>query len=89
MISNCANPDCGIPLRYLRDGRLFQFEVKTAPARAAEPGMVQPGAKKISRGVWHFWLCGHCSSSMTLEFDQFKGVTLRPLHHHSAPQLAS
>jgi hypothetical protein len=41
---------------------------------------VQATAKKVSRGVWHFWLCGPCSSNMTLEFDQLKGVKLKPLH---------
>ena len=87
MVSNCANPACATPLRYLRDGRLFQFEIKSVAASEALPE-VQPSAKKVSRGVWHFWLCGHCSSNLTLEFDQLKGVTLKPLHS-SFPQLAS
>jgi len=30
MLPQCANPSCCTPLRYLRDGRLFQFEVRAA-----------------------------------------------------------
>lgn len=86
MVSNCANPACATPLRYLRDGRLFQFEVKAVPDQGQPT--IQTNAKKVSRGVWHFWLCGHCSSNLTLEFDQLKGVKLRPLHH-SCSHLAS
>lgn len=80
MVSNCANPACATPLRYLRDGRLYQFEVKAVPASEAAQS-VQPGSKKVSRGVWHFWLCGPCSTNLTLEFDRLKGVKLKPLHH--------
>ena len=27
MVGRCANPECGIPFRYYRDGKLFRFEV--------------------------------------------------------------
>jgi hypothetical protein len=68
MVTKCANPDCSIPLRYLRDGRLFQFEVRSpAPSR------------KLSRQVAHFWLCGSCSSTLTLAFDATSGVRVVPL----------
>ena len=88
MVSNCANPACAIPLRYLRDGRLFQFEVKAlTPAR--EGGTVaRPGKKTIPRQVWHYWLCGQCSVSMTLEFDGREGLKVIPLPH-SHPQYSA
>ena len=27
MVANCANPECGAPFRYFRDGRLFRFDL--------------------------------------------------------------
>lgn len=69
MTSHCANPDCAVPLRLLRDGRLYQFEVR-------------PQAPKVpansSRHLSHFWLCGECSSKLTLVFDQVKAVVVKP-----------
>jgi hypothetical protein len=85
MVSNCANPKCAAPLRYLRDGRLFQFEVRSLNKTDA----VEPTQKRRSfRQVWHYWLCGACSSSMTLQFDQLRGLKIKPLQH-SCSQLAS
>ncbi len=74
--SQCANPACAVPLRILRDGRLFQFEVK--PKISAENWATSASAK-ISRKISHFWLCGQCSSRLTLGFDQLKGVVVKPL----------
>jgi len=74
--SQCANPACAVPLRILRDGRLFQFEVK--PKISAENWATSASAK-ISRKISHFWLCGQCSSRLTLAFDQLKGVVVKPL----------
>ena len=87
MVSHCANPECSAPLRYLRDGRLFQFEVR---ALHAVPLSSTPGAsarRKPPRQVSHFWLCGQCASNLTLMFDQQRGVVLMPLH--PVPQAAS
>lgn len=81
MVKNCANPACSVPLRYLRDGRLFQFEVKTR---------VEP--RKLSRQVSHFWLCGRCASTLTLTFDPNNGVQLVPLvpmHGIAGAQIAA
>jgi hypothetical protein len=73
VVSNCANPACAVPLRYLRDGRLFQFEIR--PHASEE----QPSpARRIPRQVSHFWLCGECSSKLTLVFDQLRAVVLKP-----------
>jgi hypothetical protein len=75
VVSQCANPECGVPLHYLRDGRLYQFEV-----RALNHVKDQPGTKKKPlRQVWHYWLCGSCSSILTLQFDQRKGLQVAPL----------
>jgi len=75
VVSNCANPACATPLRYLRDGRIYQFEVRSAPQTGTAV------ARKLgARRVWHFWLCGRCSSSLTLTFDQMEGLQIIPLH---------
>lgn len=94
MVSNCANPACATPLRYLRDGRLFQFEVKALAANGADT-VPRLAKKTVSRQVWHYWLCGQCSASMTLEFDGREGLKVTPLPHShqlpysAVPQLAS
>lgn len=66
MLAKCANPDCGAPFRYLRDGRIFRVE------RAAERGE-SPG-----HNVEHFWLCGACSAFLTLHTDRDGNVSVVP-----------
>lgn len=58
MVSNCANPKCGKPLHYLREGRIFVFEVST--------GAEGPNGKR-SRRLEHFWLCGECAPTMVVQ----------------------
>ena len=75
----CANPDCAAPLRHLEDGRLFQFEVRSfslpSTARCGETTPKSRGSRQVS----HFWLCGQCSSNLTLTFEQAKAVIVTPL----------
>jgi len=81
VVSNCANPKCGIPLRYLRDGRLFQFEIRALSSNMTrEKSRLVDHKKRPLRQVWHYWLCGACCSTMTLQFDQFRGLKITPLH---------
>jgi hypothetical protein len=79
-MTHCANPACAIPLRYLRDGRLFQFEVRRKfPIAEQLPGNQSPSAaERWVRKVSHFWLCGKCASTLTLAFDALKGVVVKP-----------
>ena len=58
MVSNCANPTCGKPLHYLREGRIFVFDV---------PGAVDATDGKRTRRLEHFWLCGACAQTMTVQ----------------------
>ena len=51
MVSHCANPDCRRELRYLRDGKIYQFVLSP-----------RTGSKRLE----HFWLCGECFKNMTL-----------------------
>jgi hypothetical protein len=79
VVSNCANPSCAAPLRYLRDGRLYQFEVKSTCGDWELTASTNNSRKQPVRQMWHFWLCGQCSSSLTLSFDQNKGLRIVPL----------
>jgi len=60
MISNCANPDCGKPLHYLREGRIYIFNTPTATVASGKTGQ---------RRLEHYWLCGVCMEKLTLAQD--------------------
>ncbi len=75
MLSKCANPACNSRFQYLREGKLFQFEVY--------PPGVQPGLQLVGKipppKVERFWLCSHCASRMTLALEQQQKVIVVPL----------
>jgi hypothetical protein len=58
MVSYCANPQCAKPLYYLREGRIFVFDV---------PFQNLGGEGKGTRRIEHYWLCGSCLQTMLLE----------------------
>jgi hypothetical protein len=58
MVNHCANPKCCKPLHYLREGRVYVFEV-TLPASAT--------SERAVRRMEHFWLCGVCCEVYFLE----------------------
>ncbi len=76
MVSKCANPECSATFHYLRDGKVFQLQVESAPP--TEPHLLHPS--KPPARVEHFWLCGLCASTMTLLVDSGKVVAV-PLDH--------
>ncbi|HEY1937835.1 MAG TPA: hypothetical protein VGJ33_07875 [Candidatus Angelobacter sp.] len=73
MLAKCANPSCSTPLVYLREGKIFMIE---------GPGQLNvtnsPSAPKSPNRVEHFWLCGPCSSQMTVTSDRKRGVQVVP-----------
>lgn len=69
MVNNCANPGCGKPLHYLREGRIYIFD---ASAGAAEPGV------KRQRRLEHYWLCGLCYATMILVQDDRGDIRVLP-----------
>jgi hypothetical protein len=77
MLSKCANPECTAPFHYLRDGKLFQIDTSAGIPHSAGPQLVDEA--KLSHRIEYFWLCGNCSSSMTLAFHRGKGVVMVPL----------
>jgi hypothetical protein len=80
MTSHCANPECSIPLRDLNHGRLFQFEIRPASQRigTGTDHNLRSLSQSIARTIAHFWLCGQCSSNLTLVFDALQGVKVSP-----------
>ena len=69
MVNNCANPQCNKPLHYLRDGRIFVFDVLDEA--------IGPDGKR-SRHMEHYWLCGDCSPALQLERSTTEGVKVLP-----------
>src|ERR1700722_3618597 len=55
MINQCANPNCSKLLRYLREGRIFAFDIPDPR------GPVISG--RIAHRREHYWLCGACAQS--------------------------
>lgn len=60
MVNQCANPSCGKPLHYLREGRIFVFDLP-------DPDVPVPAPGGRARRLQHFWLCGPCSEIMVME----------------------
>jgi hypothetical protein len=73
MVSNCANPECGKPLHYLRDGKIFQLHFRSADN------------KNVTKRVEHFWLCGDCSVVYDVR-QAAAGVEVVPLGRTRMPQ---
>jgi hypothetical protein len=70
MVNNCANPQCAKPLHYLREGKIFVFDVKNRSGAALND--------KRGHHLEHFWLCGTCSQIFRVEQETEQGVRLVP-----------
>ena len=68
MVNHCSNPQCAKPLHYLREGRIFVFDV---------PVQSVGGEGKRTRRIEHYWLCGACLQTMLLE-QSTEGIRLIP-----------
>jgi len=71
VLAKCANPSCSTTLVYLREGKIFTVE--STESKPNLDGSVSIQAKASNR-VEHFWLCGPCSSEMTLTYDRQRGI---------------
>lgn len=76
MIAKCANPECGAPFRYLREGRIFQVDRDPCGRRIVGPFLISEGPP---HQLEHFWLCGECARTLTLAVDPERGVVTVPL----------
>lgn len=70
MVNQCANPTCSKPLHYLREGRIFVFDVPDGATQKID------GAK--GRRMVHYWLCGACSEGLVLKHSKDEGVRVLP-----------
>jgi hypothetical protein len=70
MVSQCLNPECGVPFLYLREGRLIALRWRAKPATAER--------------VEFFWLCGECANHMTVEMKRKGEMNLIPIHRRGA-----
>ncbi|HKR27355.1 MAG TPA: hypothetical protein VJS11_07860 [Acidobacteriaceae bacterium] len=74
MLNQCANPACARPLVYLREGRIFVFEV---------PSTNGANGEKRTRHLEHFWLCGKCARTMRLVQNGAAVEVIRKHHHET------
>jgi len=58
MVDRCANPECGKPMLYLREGAIFCFE-------EIDPG--DESGNPFGHRLKHYWLCGDCAANHLLE----------------------
>lgn len=84
MISQCANPACGIPFYYLRGGCLYRFDIKS-PCLPCKDVPNAVCSLKPSHAAIFFWLCEQCSAQYSLRFEFRDGLTLVPLSHSQCP----
>ncbi len=66
MISQCANPDCHKDFDW-HEGQYFRFQ-------SVHNEEHQP---RNTHGVVHFWLCGRCSQTYSLDYLKGRGVIVR------------
>jgi len=80
MVGKCANPDCSSRLHYLRDGKLFKFEIRnpTGPCRDVPVAICR---NRPARANVFFWLCQDCCSRLSVSFEPRTGVRIVPLRH--------
>jgi hypothetical protein len=57
----------------LRDGKLFEIETNMGSDNSAV------GERKPGRRVEFFWLCGQCSTELTVINDKTQGVITIPI----------
>ena len=62
MVAKCANPSCGASFQYLRGGKLFLVDVAHISPETGQENGGQHAAE-------YFWLCGRCSSELTVTVD--------------------
>ena len=68
MVSQCANPQCSAPFRYLRQGKLFLVEHRN------KNGNGNGNGSRTAGRVEYFYLCSDCTSRMTLERELASGL---------------
>ena len=78
MLYKCANPACAKPFRRLDEGKLFQVETEYFPASERQ-ALTSKRGRMLRHHIERYWLCDSCSSTLTLTFEQGRGVSTIPL----------
>jgi len=78
MLYKCANPACVKPFRRLDEGKLFQVETEYFPASERQALPAKRG-RMLRHHIERYWLCDSCSSTLTLTFEQGRGISTIPL----------
>ena len=79
MLAKCANPTCSAPFRRLTEGKLFQVETKYFPASESRHALPSKRGRMLRHHIERYWLCDNCSSTLTLTFEQGRGISTIPL----------
>ena len=58
MLSKCANPRCGVPFRYMHEGRLFHIRAGALHEEDTLTALLRPAAQT---SFHHYWLCASCA----------------------------
>lgn len=80
MVNHCANPKCCKPLHYLREGKVYVFDVTSVTPKNGE---------RIARRMEHFWLCGACNETYLLEQSPDRTVRIAPRSERAPTPAAS
>lgn len=79
MLYKCANPACAKPFRRLDEGKLFQVETEYFPASESRQALPLKRGRMLRHHIERYWLCDSCSSTLTLTFEQGRGISTIPL----------
>jgi hypothetical protein len=67
MLSKCLNPRCAEKFRYLGQGQLYRIDYLEVRRRHAFlDGEAWDASSSRREGIEYFWLCEHCSATLTI-----------------------
>jgi hypothetical protein len=73
VLHKCVNPACRAQFLYLRQGRLFEVEIRYLDSPWGD------GQDKLGNGKAHVercWLCDQCAACIALRFDPRQGLII-------------
>ena len=82
MLDKCLNPGCLRTFRYFGQGRVYRKSCNCSHAPRGREMALWPDC---SSPLEYFWLCEHCSQTLTLAFDREGRPVVRPLHDLLSP----
>lgn len=83
MVGKCANPECSVRFKYLRDGKLFHIDMREY---GGPDGTCEVCGCPLH--VRHFWLCNTCSQRMTIAVTKAGLVQVIDRPSHGKPAIS-